>query len=213
MVPPESFSIEAPHSSIDFCNGCDGGTQCESFSSKVLSCADAVPRLSARPRAIKPPSFIRHVRCMMVLPMSLCCQRDLPHLDLPNLIAESSGRTATAAALLRLRLVDAVPIRRRRIGAIARDTLDVHVVEAGDIEAVRGLAAAIDEIERLVPLLFAIADDHARIELAQFPAMRILLDFRAPEHRIDCLRLFLALHLDQIDLHGGKLLLGLFRRT
>src|ERR1700675_4223891 len=72
MVPPDSFSIEAPHSSIDFCNGCDGGTQCESFSSKVLSCADAVPRLrtrpSARPRAIKPPSFIWRVRCMMVLP-------------------------------------------------------------------------------------------------------------------------------------------------
>src|SRR6202795_3299013 len=68
MVPPDSFSIEAPHSSIDFCNGCDGGTQCESFSSKVLSCADAVPRLRARPSAIKPPSFIWRVRCMMVLP-------------------------------------------------------------------------------------------------------------------------------------------------
>ena len=41
MVPPESFSIDAPHSSIDFCSGCDGGTQCESLSSNVLSWADA----------------------------------------------------------------------------------------------------------------------------------------------------------------------------
>src|ERR1019366_9060192 len=39
MVPPESFSTEAPHSSSAFCNGCDGGTQCESLSSKVLSWA------------------------------------------------------------------------------------------------------------------------------------------------------------------------------
>src|SRR3984893_293402 len=208
MVPPDSFSIEAPHSSIDFCNGCDGGTQCESFSSKVLSCADAVPRLSARPSAARLPSIIWRVRYISSSLRALCYERDLPHL-----IAESSGRTAPAAALLRFRLVDAVPIRRRRIGAIARDALDIHVVKAGDIEAVRRLAAAIDEIERLVPLLLAIADDHARIELAQFLAMRILLDFRAPEHRIHCLRLFLALHLDQIHLHCGKLPLGLFLGT
>src|SRR5882672_481956 len=39
MVPPESFSTEAPHSSNAFCNGCDGGTQCESLSSKVFSWA------------------------------------------------------------------------------------------------------------------------------------------------------------------------------
>src|SRR5450631_737095 len=39
MVPPDSFSTEAPHSSSAFCNGCDGGTQCESLSSKVLSWA------------------------------------------------------------------------------------------------------------------------------------------------------------------------------
>ena len=41
MVPFEAFSIEAPQSSIAFCSGCDGGTQCERRSSKVLSCADA----------------------------------------------------------------------------------------------------------------------------------------------------------------------------
>src|SRR5580692_5181749 len=99
MVPPESFSIEAPHSSIDFCNGCDGGTQCESLSSKVLSCADAAPRLrarpSARPRAIKPPSLIWRVRCMMVLPAGRLLSTRLAHSDLPHLIAENSRRTAT----------------------------------------------------------------------------------------------------------------------
>src|SRR3984885_905814 len=217
MVPPESFSIEAPHSSMDFCNGCDGGTQCESFSSKVLPSADAVPipTESARPSAARPQSLMwrvrRMVRCMMSLPAVRWPQNRLPHL-----IAEGFGCTGerrSASALFRFRLINAVPILRRRIGAIARDALDIHVVKSGDIEAVRRLAAAIDEIKRLVPLLLAIAGDHARIELAQLLAMRILLDFRAPEHRIHGLRLFLALHLDQIDLHRGKLLLGLFRST
>src|SRR6266851_2012707 len=41
MVPFEAFSIEAPHSSIAFCSGCVGGTQCESLSSNVLSWASA----------------------------------------------------------------------------------------------------------------------------------------------------------------------------
>src|SRR6185503_17105682 len=43
MVPPDSFSTSAPHSSSAFCKGCDGGTQCDSFSSKVFSCASAAP--------------------------------------------------------------------------------------------------------------------------------------------------------------------------
>src|ERR1700691_2192225 len=68
MVPPESFSIEAPHSSIDFCNGCDGGTQCESFSSKVLSCADAGPRLSASPSAARPQNLIVRTGFIIFLP-------------------------------------------------------------------------------------------------------------------------------------------------
>src|ERR1700738_5179840 len=41
MVPPDSFSTAAPQSSSAFCNGCDAGTQCDSFSSKVFSCASA----------------------------------------------------------------------------------------------------------------------------------------------------------------------------
>src|SRR5690348_5907785 len=43
MVPPDSFSTSAPHSSSDFCSGCDGGTQCEIFRSNVFSCASAAP--------------------------------------------------------------------------------------------------------------------------------------------------------------------------
>ena len=57
--------------------------------------------------------------------------------------------------LLRLGFVDAVPIRRRRIGAVSLDALDIHVVEPGDIEAVGDLAAALDQIERLIPFLLA----------------------------------------------------------
>src|ERR1044072_1440184 len=41
MVPPDAFSTAAPQSSSAFCKGCDAGTQCDSFSSKVFSCASA----------------------------------------------------------------------------------------------------------------------------------------------------------------------------
>src|SRR5262249_38249864 len=41
MVPPDSFSIAAPQSSNAFCSGCDAGTQCDIFRSKVFSCAIA----------------------------------------------------------------------------------------------------------------------------------------------------------------------------
>ena len=41
MVPPESFSTAAAQSSSDFCRGCEDGTQCEIFRSKVFSCANA----------------------------------------------------------------------------------------------------------------------------------------------------------------------------
>src|SRR5579871_160397 len=41
MVPPEAFSTAAAQSSSAFCRGCEAGTQCEIFSSKVFSCAEA----------------------------------------------------------------------------------------------------------------------------------------------------------------------------
>src|SRR4051812_34672643 len=41
MVPPEAFSTAAPQSSSAFCKGCEAGTQCDSFSSKVFSWAKA----------------------------------------------------------------------------------------------------------------------------------------------------------------------------
>src|SRR5262245_39111173 len=41
MVPFEAFSTDAPQSSMAFCSGCVGGTQCDSLSSKVLSWASA----------------------------------------------------------------------------------------------------------------------------------------------------------------------------
>ena len=51
MVPPEAFSTDAPQSSSAFCSGCDAGTQCDSFSSKVLSCANAGVTLAANSNA------------------------------------------------------------------------------------------------------------------------------------------------------------------
>src|SRR5665213_1871064 len=47
MVPPLSFSTDAPQSSSAFCSGCDAGTQCDSFRSKVFSCANAGVTLAA----------------------------------------------------------------------------------------------------------------------------------------------------------------------
>src|SRR3954451_5156033 len=47
MVPPDAFSTAAPQSSSAFCRGWEAGTQCDSFSSKVLSCANAGVTLAA----------------------------------------------------------------------------------------------------------------------------------------------------------------------
>src|ERR1700722_6991503 len=78
MVPFEAFWMSSPQSSIAFCNGCDGGTQCDSFSSKVLSCAEAVPRLSASPSAARPQSFKWRVPSIGVSPCDLVANRTVP---------------------------------------------------------------------------------------------------------------------------------------
>ena len=51
MVPPDSFSTAEPQSSSAFCSGCDAGTQCDSFSSKVFSCANAGVTVAASSNA------------------------------------------------------------------------------------------------------------------------------------------------------------------
>src|ERR1700722_4357519 len=78
MVPFEAFWMSSPQSSIAFCSGCDGGTQCDSFSSKVLSCADAVPRPSASPSAASPQSFKWRVPSIGVSPCDLVANRTFP---------------------------------------------------------------------------------------------------------------------------------------
>src|SRR5580704_9507587 len=78
MVPFEAFWMSSPHCSMAFCNGCDGGTQCDSFSSKVLSCADAVPRPSASPSAARPQSFKWRVPSIRVSPCDLVANRTFP---------------------------------------------------------------------------------------------------------------------------------------
>jgi hypothetical protein len=47
MEPPDAFWTAAPQSSSAFCSGCDAGTQCDNFSSKVFSCANAGVTLAA----------------------------------------------------------------------------------------------------------------------------------------------------------------------
>src|SRR5579862_1047938 len=101
---------------------------------------------------------------------------------------------ACRSSLLRFRLVDAVPVRSGRIGAVSGDAFLIHVVESRDIEAVGDLTAAVDQIARLVPFLLAEAGQHLRVELAQFPAARILLDLGAAEYGKHGFRLLLALH-------------------
>src|ERR1700691_4385555 len=131
MVPPESCSIESPQASSAFCNGCDGGTQCDSFSSKVLSWADAAPRLSAKPSAAKPHSLSGRVASMTASPTAVRRPALAFNRSMRWLYSNGCGRR-----LFRFRFVNAVPIRRRRIGAIGLDALDIHVVEPGDIETV-----------------------------------------------------------------------------
>src|SRR5579862_3763799 len=78
MVPFEAFWMSSPHCSMAFCNGCDGGTQCDSFSSKVLSCADAVPKPSTSPSAASPQSFKWRVPSIGVSPWDLVANRTFP---------------------------------------------------------------------------------------------------------------------------------------
>src|ERR1700686_898532 len=78
MVPFEAFWMSSPQSSIAFCSGCDGGTQCDSFSSKVLSCADAVPRPSVSPSAASPQSIKWRVTSIGVSPCDLVANRTFP---------------------------------------------------------------------------------------------------------------------------------------
>ena len=51
MVPPDSFSTAAAQSSSAFCSGCEAGTQCDIFRSKVFSCANAGVTLAASSNA------------------------------------------------------------------------------------------------------------------------------------------------------------------
>src|SRR5215469_4366723 len=53
MVPPDSFSTAAPQSSSAFWSGCEAGTQCEIFRSKVFSCASVGVALKASNSAKK----------------------------------------------------------------------------------------------------------------------------------------------------------------
>src|SRR6202795_2878387 len=82
MVPFEAFWMSSPHSSIAFCNGCDGGTQCDSFSSKVLSCADAVPKQSTcpstSPSAASPQGFKWRVPSIGISQCDLVANRTFP---------------------------------------------------------------------------------------------------------------------------------------
>src|ERR1700730_6757751 len=51
MVPPEAGCTAALQSSNAFCSGCEAGTQCDIFSSKVFSCASAGVTLAASSNA------------------------------------------------------------------------------------------------------------------------------------------------------------------
>src|SRR3984885_2844348 len=89
MVPPESFSIEAPYSSSAFCKGCDGGTQCDNFSSKVFSCADAASGPSARQTATRqiaarPAIAVGRTQRMMSSPRTIRHGRFLDELSAFN---------------------------------------------------------------------------------------------------------------------------------
>src|SRR5208282_2102539 len=111
---------------------------------------------------------------------------------------------------LPFRFVDAVPVRRRRVGAVPLNALDIHVVEASDAEAVGELAAAIDQALRFIPLLLAVRRQHRRVQIAQVFAARVVVHFGPAEHGEHHFGLLFAFYLDEVDLHGGELRLRSF---
>src|ERR1700733_6323587 len=95
MVPFEAFWMSSPHSSIAFCSGCDGGTQCDSLSSKVLSCADALPDPRKYPSksasAARPQNLIWLIRNPPVVVLLLGTLVTIPT---SHLIAEKARCTS-----------------------------------------------------------------------------------------------------------------------
>jgi hypothetical protein len=68
IVPPDSFSTSAPQTSSAFCKGCDGGTQCDSLSSKVFSCAMAAPEPIIAATAAAQTEIVKRAFMTMLLP-------------------------------------------------------------------------------------------------------------------------------------------------
>src|SRR4029077_7500655 len=94
MVPPEAFSTSAPQSSIAFCSGCVGGTQCDSLSSTVLSSAEAAPAASTSPRNTAP----QRISIRRIVSSRYC---DWFHFELFPFKRKSLGVYRTARALER----------------------------------------------------------------------------------------------------------------
>src|SRR5262249_62023202 len=81
------------------------------------------------------------------------------------------GGSCSATGLKRLfalRLVDAVPIRRGRIMAEGLDAFGVHMIKRADAETFSSLAAGVDCVQCLRPILFAGIPQHLGRELVQF---------------------------------------------
>src|SRR5262249_5426140 len=106
--------------------------------------------------------------------------------------------------LFAFRLINAVPIRRRRIMAEGLDAFGVYVIERADAEAFSSLAARFDCVQCLRPILLAVIPQHPGRELAQFLEMWVLTEFRAPKDRENGFGLCFPFHLDPVDLHGRE---------
>src|ERR1700722_8192516 len=125
IVPPDSFSTAAPQSSNAFCSGCDAGTQCDSFSSKVLSCASAgvTPAVNSSPNTAAKRAT-RSVFLIDIISLVTSGLETLLRILLYDriIIASSGGAAMTASKAIKVKgadIADESSHHRRGTGGIA----------------------------------------------------------------------------------------------
>jgi hypothetical protein len=73
--------------------------------------------------------------------------------------------------------------------------------QRADAEPLPSLAARLECVERLGPILLAVVLQHLDRERVQFLEIRVPAEFRAPKHRENCFWLCFPFYLNAVDFH------------
>src|SRR5688572_10906978 len=133
-----------------------------------------------------------------------------------NEIASTTDRMNPITSSLAERHVDAAPIRRRRLGREAGESLFVDVVETVELETTTELAAGGESADRVRPSPRAILLQKRDVLVLEALEVRAAPNAGTAEQRVDAHRLRLAGDAQQVELEereirnacGGRLQIG-----